>query len=352
MTKLKGVAVGAGYFSQFHFEAWERLEDVEFAAICDLDLDKAESAAKRFGAGNWYNDFAEMLDIEKPDFVDIVTRPDSHLTLTRLAVERGVAVICQKPFAPTIEEAQELVGLANSANVPLMVHENFRFQPWYREIKQLLARHAIGDRLHTISFRSRTGDGWQADAYLARQPYFRTMSRFLIFEMGVHFIDTFRFLAGEIDGVYASLRKLNADIAGEDTATVLFEFESGAEGIWDANRFNEPNVSDARYTFGEALVEGNGGSIRLYSDGRVTIQRLGESERDHNYEHGKKNFASDCVLKTQRHFVQCIKDSRPFETSGDNYLRTLAVQEAVYESAKSRQPVRGLTSRELTDAHH
>lgn len=352
MTKLKGVAVGAGYFSQFHFEAWSRLDDVELTAICDLDREKAEQAAMQYGVRKCYTEFLEMLDAEKPDFVDIITRPDSHLALMREAVGRGVAVICQKPLAPSIEEARELVGVAGTANVPLMVHENFRFQPWYRQIKRLIENHTIGDRLHTISFRSRTGDGWQPDAYLARQPYFRTMPRFLVFEMGVHFIDTFRYLAGEIDGVYASLRKLNADIAGEDAATVLFEFTSGAQGIWDANRFNEPTAEDPRYTFGEALIEGNGGSIRLDSDGRLTVQRLGESEQDHKYEHGKKNFASDCVFETQRHFAQCLNDSRPFETSGKEYLRTLAIQEAVYQSAASLQPVRGLANSEVQDANH
>ena len=164
MTRLKGVAVGAGYFSQFHFEAWSRLEGVDLAAICDLDRGKAEAAAKQYGVKACYADFEAMLDAEKPDFVDIISRPDSHLALTRLAVDRGVAVICQKPLAPTMEEACELVEAADSAGVPLMIHENFRFQPWYREIKRLLEDGTIGDRLHTISFRSRTGDGWQSDA--------------------------------------------------------------------------------------------------------------------------------------------------------------------------------------------
>jgi predicted dehydrogenase len=344
MKELKGVAIGAGYFSQFHFDAWSRLDDVELAAICDLDREKAEQAAHRHGVRKCYHDFEEMLDAEAPDFVDIITRPDSHLALTRQAAERGIAIICQKPLCPTFSEAKELVATAATSGVPLMVHENFRFQPWYREIDCLLRNHTIGDRLHTISVRCRTGDGWQPDAYLARQPYFRDMERFLIFETGVHFIDTFRFLAGEIEGVYASLRKLHSEIAGEDAGMVLFEFSSGAQGIWDANRFNEPNVEDPRYTFGEVLVEANGGSIRLYADGRLTVQSLGEAERIHDYAHVKRNFASDCVLATQKHFVRCLRESCPFETSGEDYLRTLAVQEAVYESAASRQPVRGLAS--------
>ena len=342
MSKLKGVAIGAGYFSQFHFDGWSRLDHVELAAICDVDADKAKAAAARFKVPRTYVDFQEMLSKEQPGFVDIITRPDSHLALVRTAVEHGIPIICQKPLAPTYQEAQELVSLASEARVPLMVHENFRFQPWYREIKSLILSGRIGDRLHSIQTRTRTGDGWQSDAYLARQPYFREMERFLVFETGVHFIDVFRFLGGEISGVYASLRRLNPDIAGEDAGTILFEHENGTSGLWDANRFNETNAADPRYTFGEVLVEGNGGSIRLYPDGRMTTQSLGATEDEHRYQHEKRNFAGDCVFATQKHFIDCLLQEKSFETSGEEYLKTLAVQEAVYESAATGLPVRGL----------
>ena len=350
MTKLKGVVVGAGYFSRFHLDAWSRLDEVELSAICDLDTTAAQSAAEKFGIPAVYANASEMLDREAPDFVDIITRPDSHLTLTREAARRGIAVICQKPLTPSLPESRELVAAADEAGVPLMVHENFRFQPWYREIRQLLDDQTIGDRLHTIAVKTRTGDGWQPDAYVARQPYFRTMPQFLVFETGVHFIDTFRFLAGEIDGVYASLRTLNPEIAGEDAGTLLFEFQSGARGMWDANRFNEPNCDEPRLTFGEALIEGNGGSIRLSPDGRLTIQPLGEPEREHDYKFSTSNFAGDCVFATQQHFVDCLRQQRPFETDGANYLKTLKVQDAVYQSAASGVPVRGLTQEESSHA--
>ena len=344
MNKLRGVAVGAGYFSQFHLDAWKRIDNVDLVAICDTDKSKANTAAKEHDIASTYNNVGEMLAKEDPDFIDIITRPDSHLSLTKLAVDANVAVICQKPLAPTFEESKELVSIAEEGSVPLMVHENFRFQPWYREIKRILESGNLGDRLHSISIRTRTGDGWQPDAYLGRQPYFREMERFLVFEMGVHFIDTMRFLGGEIEGVYARLRKLNADIAGEDTGTVLFEFASGAQGMWDANRFNEPNTEDARYTFGTVLVETNGGSIRLHQDGRITTQRLGEAEQTHEYSHERRNFAGDCVFATQKHFIDCLAASRPFETSGKAYLKTLEVQEAVYQSAERQLPVRNINA--------
>lgn len=342
MSKLKGVAVGAGYFSQFHFEAWARCEGAELSAVCDMNSELAEKAAQAHGIPKQYVDFGEMLDVEKPDFVDIITRPDSHLPLVKEATDRGVPIICQKALAPTFDEAQEIVRVAESANVPLMVHENFRFQPWYREIRRQIDLGAIGDRLHCVSFRCRTGDGWQSDAYLARQPYFREMPRLLIFETGVHFVDTFRYLAGEISGVYASLRKLNPDIAGEDSGMVMFEFSSGASGVWDGNRFNEPTSPDARFTFGEALIEGNGGTLRLYGTGQLTLQTLGNAETEVDYEFEDRGFAGDCVFATQNHFVDRLRQDQAFETSGAEYLKTLTVVEAIYRSAETQLPVRDL----------
>jgi len=339
---LRGVAVGSGYFSHFHFGAWSRINQVDMVAVCDLDHAKASQLARNHGIRGVYTDSAEMLAREKPDFIDIITGPESHPELVQLAAAAGVDVICQKPLAPSLEAAEQIVAVARAAEIRLMVHDNFRFQPWYREIRRLLEQGVVGDTLHSLTVRTRTGDGWQADAYQARQPYFVSMPRFLIFETGVHFIDTFRYLAGEIDGVYASLRKLNARIAGEDAGLVLFEFASGARGLWDASRYHESNADDPRYTFGECLVEASGGSIRLSGDGKLTIQPLGQPERTHAYEPARRDFAGDCVFATQRHFVDCLLTNKPFETSGKEYLKTLRVQEAVYQSATSGQAVRGL----------
>lgn len=339
MSRLRGLCVGAGYFSRFHFDAWRRIPDVEIVAICDTESVAAERAAGEFGVPRIFSDVEEALDRSEIDFVDIITPPATHLTLVESASRRGLAVICQKPLAPDFTTARELVETVQRLNARFMVHENFRFQPWHREIKRLLQDGAIGKTLHSLTFRSRTGDGWGSDAYLGRQPYFREMPRLLIHETGVHFIDTFRFLAGEVEEVYALLRRLNPLIRGEDTGLVTFRFSDGGVGLWDANRYNEPNVDDPRYTFGDFLVEGDGGSIRLYSEGRLTIQRLGEPEGDHEYHHDRQGFAGDCVYRTQRHFVEQLLAREPFETNGEDYLKTLAVQEAIYRSAAENRPV-------------
>ncbi|MFZ5828931.1 MAG: Gfo/Idh/MocA family protein [Planctomycetota bacterium] len=337
--KLRGVCIGAGYFSHFQYEAWTRIPEVEIVAFSNRDQAKAQAIKDRFGLAKCYADYREMFDAEKPDFVDVITPPPSHAAICAEAARRGIHIICQKPLAPSFDEARAIVDNARQSGVRFMVHENFRFQPWHREIRRLLSAGAIGDRLHSLNFRMRMGDGWGENAYIPRQPYFREYPRLLIYETGVHFIDTFRYLAGEITRVSAWLRKLNPVIQGEDCGVVVFEFAGGAVGLYDANRYNESTAPNPRYTFGEFLVEGSGGSLRLFTDSRITLQPLGESEREVAYERADRNFAGDCCYWAQRHFVDRMIDGAPFETSGDDYLRTLAVQEAVYQSADTRSPV-------------
>lgn len=341
MQVLRGVAVGAGYFSQFHFDAWSRVPGVELVALCDNDLLRAREAAKHFGVPKVYAEVATMLDEEHPDFIDIISPPDTHRRFSALAGERGVHILCQKPLAPSLDEAAALIEDAERAGIRLMVHDNFRFQPWHRQLRKLLEQDAIG-KLHSIACRTRLGDGWKSDAYLARQPYFRAMPRLLIFETGVHFIDLYRYLAGEVRQVYARLRRLNSAIVGEDTGFVVFEFETGGCGIWDANRFNESLNSDPRFTFGEFLLEGDGGALRLDEDGRILIHRLGERASEHRYALERRGFAGDCVFATFEHFVDGLRSGKPFETEGRTYLKTLAVQEAIYRSALTNLPVQVL----------
>ena len=332
---LRCAAIGAGYFSHFHYDAWQRLPNVEVVACCDMDRPKAEAVAKQYGIPSVFEDYRQMLDECEVDFVDVITRPDTHLEIVREVAERSLDVICQKPVAPTLDESLELVRVAKESDIRLMIHENFRFQPWYRETHRLFESGVIGSKLHTITFRNRAGDGHGPDAYLARQPYFQTMPRFLVFEAGIHSIDTFRFLGGEVNRVWCDLRKLNPVIAGEDTGLAVFEFANQARGLYDANRFNESTAENPRYTFGELLFEADGGSIRLYGDGRLTIQPLGESEREHEYAPASHGFAGDCVFATQQHFVDGLLTGVEFETSGENYLKSIAIQEAMYRSAES-----------------
>ncbi|NQU87887.1 MAG: Gfo/Idh/MocA family oxidoreductase [Mariniphaga sp.] len=339
MKRYKGVGIGAGYFSPFQYEAWARIPEVEITALCNRNRGKADSLIDKYGISNHYTDYKEMIEKEKPDFIDIITPPETHFEMTKFAADRGIDVICQKPLAPTFEEGKKIVEYADKAGIRFMVHENWRFQPWHREIKKLIQEEVIG-KIHFMNWRKRMGDGWGENAYIPRQPYFRDYPRLIVYENGIHFIDTFRYLGGEIKRVFAYLKKLNPVIAGEDFALVNFEFaDSHLLGVWDASRYNEPNYKNPRLTFGEFQIDGSMGTIRLYADGKITIQELGKNEYEHNYKFEDINFAGDCVYNTQRHFIDCLINKNEFETNGFDYLKSLSVQEAIYDSANTGQPI-------------
>ncbi len=333
--QLKCVTVGAGYFARFQYEAWATIPEVTVAAVCNRSTEKAGAVAAEFDIPNVYSfdRFDEMLKREQPDFVDIITPPETHLELCRTAIARDVSVVCQKPLAPTWSETLELASLVRGSDVRFMVHENWRWQPWYRETKSLLDADAIGDPWQ-IGFRCRLGDGWGDDAYLARQPFFRDYERLFLFETGVHFLDTFRFLLGEPKSIYARTARRNPVIKGEDTAIVVLDFDGGVTATLDANRYNEPDASitNPRYTFGTMRVDGSKGHLELGMDGSIRVQRLGEPPSVHEYSPSVEGFAGDCVYAVQRHFVDSFQ-SGEFESTVEDYLRSVKLVELAYESA-------------------
>ena len=340
MKKLRGVVLGAGYFSRFQYEAWARISEVEIAALANRDLAKARETVARHGIPRAYawSDLAMMLDAERPDFVDIITPPETHLEVVQLAAARGIAIICQKPLAPTWDECVAVVETARQAGVRFMVHENFRWQPWYREMRRQLEAGTLGE-LFSISIRTRLGDGWQDDAYLARQPFFRTYPRLFVYETGVHFLDTFRYLGGEIASVYTRLQKRNAAIKGEDAAQIVCGFASGATAILDASRYNEAETTDLRYTFGTVRLDGSKGHLELDLEGNLTLKILGQPSRRLDYPHTREGFAGDSVYALQRHFVERMTDGASFESTGEDYLKSTALMEACYRSHATGQVI-------------
>ncbi|MEO1524534.1 MAG: cyclase family protein [Planctomycetota bacterium] len=338
-TVRRGLLVGAGYFSEFHLDAWSRLDGAEIACICDVDDSKANAAAAKYAVPSTSTDLAATLQSGDFDFVDLATPPTGRLELIQLIAEQGLPILCQKPLANDFATVLEIERVVRESGLTFMVHENFRFQPWYREIKRILNRGVVGQKLHTIEMRSRMGDGWGDDAYLARQPYFRTMERLLVHETGIHFVDTFRYLGGEIRSCAADLRRLNDVIVGEDTGHIQFEFTGGGRAIWDANRYNESLAENPRYTFGDLLVECDGGSLWLNHEGAITIKPLGEAPFEFVYERPQRGFAGDCVLACLQHFLDTLDGNTDCETSLAQYLSSLRVVEAIYESDRTKRRV-------------
>ncbi len=331
---LKIAIVGTGFFSQFHYEAWSRLPEAVLVGAASLDPKGLSDIGDRYGISALFDDVGTMLDETKPDLLDIVAPPVAHRALLEEAAKRGIDVICQKPLGGNLETAKAMVEMADAARITLVVHENFRFQPWYREAKRVIESGRLGD-VTNISFRLRPGDGQGPDAYLDRQPYFQTMERFLVHETAIHQIDCFRFLMGEVNAVFARLRRLNPAIMGEDAGFLLFEFESGAAGLFDGNRLIDFPAENPRLTMGTMLIEGTRGTLRLDGDGGLWLRPNQGEERVHSYEWKNRGFGGDCVFALQQHVLDHLKNGAALENRADEYLKNLEIEEAVYRSAET-----------------
>lgn len=322
--------VGAGYFSQYHYDAWYRNPNTHVIACADEALEKAE----RTNADNAFTSITAMLNEKTPDILDIITPPPSHLEIIRAAVKHDIKIIvCQKPFCLSIDEAKTAVALAGAANIHLVIHENFRFQPWFRAMKKAIDENLVG-RVLQLTFRLRTGDGQGENAYLDRQPYFRTMPKLLMHETGVHYIDTFKYLLGGAETVYADLRTLNPVIQGEDAGFVLLGYEDGKRALLDGNRLLDHDAENSRLTFGEAILEGTLGEIKLHGNGELTLRHSGSASRRVLLEAKSwPGFAGDCVYALQEHLVSALLHETPLENSAEDYLRIMAQVDLIYRSA-------------------
>lgn len=335
MSSLKVAVVGAGYFAQLHHEAWMRMERVDLVGICDMNGEAADAAAQTHGVAA-YTEVADMLADTRPDLVDIVTPPASHLTLIRACMDNKVAAICQKPFCQTPEGAREAVALSQTAGRFIAVHENFRFQPWYRKTRQLLDENALG-KVYQITYRLRPGDGQGPDAYLARQPYFQKMPQLLIHETGVHWIDTFRYLFGNPTAVMADLRRLNPVIAGEDAGIVIFDLPDGVRGVLDGNRLADHAADNTRRTMGEMLIEGADATLRLSGQGELWLRRHGSMEETQvPCDFVDTVFGGDCVFNLCAHVVDHMLDGSELENEASDYLVVQRVERAAYQSTENR----------------
>ncbi|MEO0943373.1 MAG: Gfo/Idh/MocA family oxidoreductase [Pseudomonadota bacterium] len=327
-NSLSVACVGAGYFSQFHYGSWARMDRVQLVGSCNRDIEKAKATGLPA-----YSDLERMIAEQSPDLLDIILPPEAHAHMIRKALDAGLKwIICQKPFCQTLQETQAVTAEAKAAGATIVVHENFRFQPWYRAIKSVLDGGDLGT-LHQATFRLRPGDGQGPEAYLARQPYFQKMERFLVHETAVHWVDTFRFLLGDPLSVYADLRKINPVIAGEDAGYILFEHPGGVRALFDGNRHLDHAADNLRRTMGEALFEGTDGSLTLTGDGAVQLRRFGQTEAQTVLPPDTwDGFGGDCVHALQSHVVAGILDGSPLENCAEDYLTVERIEAAIYLS--------------------
>ncbi|MEW6572890.1 MAG: Gfo/Idh/MocA family oxidoreductase [Bacillota bacterium] len=161
MHKLKMGIIGTGMaFERLHYPAYQQLADkYEIVALCDVDEFKARDWANRLqlDQGSVYTDFREMLKRDDLDVIDIIVPIPQNFEVTE-AVAASLAgkrkgIICEKPLAPSLNQAREARTLAQKYNIPILVAENYRYNQEVDIIRDLVRTKRIGDVFYFIQNR-------------------------------------------------------------------------------------------------------------------------------------------------------------------------------------------------------
>ncbi len=317
--------IGAGMVSRHHLIAWTQIaEKGRVVAITDPSRENAVRRADEFGISNIFADAEAMLAAADLDAVDIAAPRQFHALLVRLAAKRHLPVLCQKPLAPNLQEATELVAEVRD-QTRLMVHENWRFRGYYRDAAAWLREGRIGKvkqaQLTLLTSGVLPGPDGLRPA-LERQPFMRGETRMLVAEVLIHHLDTLRMLLGPLRVTAAGLSRSYCEMAGEDGAVIQMKTERGGTATVFA--------SFAAHGFPATQVDrldiiGETGSIRL--DGPL-LTCAGGAPAEKRYDLAVEYQGS--YNRTIAHFVQSLLENTPFETAPEDNLETLRLVEDCY----------------------
>jgi D-apiose dehydrogenase len=331
-TVLNVALAGAGMISWHHLVGWRRVaRAARVVAVYDPDADRARSRAAEFGIDAVFTDATAMLEKAGIAALDVAAPRAEHAGWIEAAAARGIDVLCQKPLTPTLAEGEALLHRLGG-RVRLMVHENWRFRPWYRTLGRWIADGELGDILHAQMTMMSSGllpdESGRAPA-LVRQPFMANEKRLMIAEVLIHHLDVMRFLCGSLRVVSARAARTLPDVRGETLAAMFLETAAGAP-VLVSGTMAAPGLG-AR-TGDRLEIVGSKASV-AFADG--TLHLKGPRPRTESFDLDAGYQAS--FDNTISHFVESLASGAVFETDAVDNLETLRLVEHAYWAAGLHQ---------------
>src|SRR5438093_5061216 len=191
--------IGAGFIMRdIHLAAY-REAGFNLVAIASRTPEQAKAVGKQWKIPTVYSTWQDLLDDPAVEIVDIAFPPDQQLGIVREAVKRPhvKGILAQKPVAFTVDEAVEMVRVADEAGVKLGVNHNMRYDQSMRALKTLLERGELGEPV-VAEIVMNARPHWQE--------FLKPYGRIALLNMSIHHLDVFRFLFGDPDRILASVR--------------------------------------------------------------------------------------------------------------------------------------------------
>ena len=361
--------VGYSFMGRAHSNAWRQAPrffdlpaHVRMKTICGRDRAAVQAAAMRLGWEHATTEWREIMTDPEVDIVDIATPNDTHREIALAAAQAGKAILCEKPLAMNVAQAEEMLHAARKARVVHMVCHNYRRIPAIALAKEMIDRGELGERIY--HFRARYAQDWIAD------PAFPLVWRLQAKHAGsgahgdinAHIIDLGRYLVGELREVCAAMEtfikerpltrggRKRGQVTVDDAVTTLGRFRNGALANLEATRFAHGRKNSITLE-----INGSAGSLAFdfeemnrlrYYDAREPEARRGfrdilVTEAAHpfienwwppghviGYEH--------TFVHTIADFVRAVISGKSVQPTFEDGLHNQRVLEVITRSAKTR----------------
>jgi predicted dehydrogenase len=243
--------IGAGGIAQSYVQVFSGVKEAHIAAVADVRLDAAASAAEALGCeafGSW----KELAERESLDAVLICTPPASHAEIAMHFLAKRIAVLCEKPFAVDLAGARELAAASEENHTLLTMASKFRYVQDVIRAKSILASGILGDIIlfeNVFASRAKMSDRWNSDPAISGGG--------VLIDNGTHSVDIIRYFLGPIAEVLAVEGKRVQTLAVEDTVQMFVRTPNGARGTIDLSW----SIDKERDSY--IAIYGSNGTVRI-----------------------------------------------------------------------------------------
>jgi predicted dehydrogenase len=297
MTSRIGVGViGCGTIADSaHLPSYCKLPDAKLVAIADRNGERVKKVAEKYEVEASYEDYHDLLERRDIQAVSICTPPDTHAEIAIQAAQSKKHILCEKPMALQLSDADAMIQAAEENGVILMPSFPFRFDPSFQQLYKLVRKGIIGKPFMANAVFGNMGPRSYSDFY--RNP---KKGGGVILDIGVHHVDLLRWVMGEISDASSITWKSKSDLTVEDNAILSLTFENGTLGTLLLS-WTYPSVACRVELIGEKgiLLAGFSTDLGLYlaqgkisrEQGALTILVKG------------KKFYFEMI----KHFITCLK---------------------------------------------
>ena len=326
MNPVRCAVIGVGMVGSDHAHILASCAEADLAACCDTDPSRQESVPDGV-------EFLTGLDatLATPglEAVFVCTPQHLHRQIVEPALTRGLAVFCEKPMASTLEDADAMIRAAEASSGVLVIGHTLRFSPDYLAIHEAVSGGEIGTVVHMAA-------RWNAPDFEGRIISGRTT---VPQEMMIHDIDIMRWLAGDVERVYAEPYTSPVTGPGPDAMIATLRFRSGAIGVLDHN-WIMPAASGLESDHRLAVFGSGGSAFAEFRDAPAVVFGAGSPNLKRTTYYARPTGIPYGAMPTEdRYFLTSVRDGRPWPISLADARAAVACALALDESARTGEPV-------------